>query len=518
MNHGTEVQSLNIASLRRALDDNYVLVLTTNSNERKAVASVLSPSAKAIVQIENDGARLGVCGEQLILHLTGTSGGQANKAVGRITRQLLSNPRMPKPKAVILLGIAWGAPGVCSLGDVILSGELLAVNQLRFEGGRIRHVPISRTSPWLTELVDLSAEVAQRSKTPKVGVLASGEQFFAADEARNALLAAFPQIIGGEMEGWDLVPDLKDLPWIQVRGVCDFASTDLSRIYQIAAAECAAELLVPVVSALQERGRLPETRRDPATVGLLEVLAGDSMHITDPGDDMSFDDHLNYRIGPSLIWRIAQYGLGAPTAASLPRLLTDLLLEMGQNAIKYGGATIATLQFGATSMTYSDNGRAFDLFSLADNPNGRGGRKALAEVLDCLVARNYIETLADTQRSLSANRYRISFLMLSVQVRETREKCSVEVQFYGGSMFNASERLAYDNDCDILFFDASELLMYSRRFDVVESLQVIVDSGRDLIIKCDNEREKVFYEDSLTVPDDRKLTVIVAPMALFASG
>lgn len=509
------MQALDIALLSRALNDNYVLVLTTNSHERKAVAAVLNPSAKANIRIENDGARLGVCGEHLILHLTGTSGGQADKAIGRITRRMLSDHRMPKPKAVIFVGIAWGAPEVCNVGDVVLSGEILAVNQLRFEGGQLRHIPISRTSPWVTELADISAELASLLKTAKVGVLASGEQFLAADAARDALLTAFPQIMGGEMEAWDLVPDLQGIPWIQVRGICDFASTGLTRFHQIAAAESAAEFLSPLIASLRARGRLPEIRRDPATVGLLEVLAGEAIHIANPCDEMSFDNHLNYRIGPSLIWRVAQYGLGVPPTASLPRLLTDLLLEMGQNAIKHGGATIAKVQFGAGSVTYTDDGQPFDLFKLADNPNGRGGREALVEVLGRLVREHYIGLTAEPQRSLGANRYRFSFPMLSAQMRETKEKCSVEIHFGEESRFNASERLIYDPACNLLFFDASELMMYSRRFDVVESLQAITDSGRDLIIKCDNAREKAFYEDSLVVPDDRKLTVIVAPMALF---
>jgi len=510
------VQSLDIALLKRALDGNYILVLTTNSNERKAVANCLSPSAKAIIHTDNDGARLGVCGEQLILHVTGTSGGQADKSVGRITRRILSTRRLPKPKAVILVGIAWGTPEVCNLGDVILSGELLAINHRRCEGDQLRYVSVSRTSPWLAELADVSAEISLHSKQPKVGILASGEQFLADDKARDAILKAFPQVLGGEMEGWDLVPDLEDIPWIQIRGVCDFASTDLTRMYQEAAAECAADSLSPIITALQARGRLQQIRRDPATVGLIEVLQGDAMHITNPGD-MGFDNHLNYRLGPSLVWRIAQYGLGVPPAASLPRLLTDLLLEMGQNAIKHGGATVATLQFGASSVSYNDDGQLFDIFTLAGNPAKRGGSAALEAVLDSLVKGSYVNLVAQPESSSGINGYRFSFPMLTAQMRETREKCSIEIEFDGGSIL-PSERLAYDPSCNALFFDASELMMQSRRFDVVESLQAIIASGRDLIIKCDNEREKTFYEDSLSVPDDRKLTVIVAPMALFRGG
>ena len=512
------MQSLNIERLRRGLDSNYVLVLTTNANERKAVANRLSPSAKAIVCSENDGARLGLCGKQLVLHLTGTSGGQADKSIGRITRRILSHPRMPKPTAVMIVGVAWGAPSVCGLGDVILSGELLAVNHLRFEGGQVRHIPIARTSPWLTELADISAELQSGSNSPKVGILASGEQFMAADEARDALLAAFPSIIGGEMEGWDLVPDLQAIPWAQIRGICDFGNTELTRTHQVRAADRAADMLPAVLASLQARGRLAEIRRDPATVGLLEVLAGEAMHITDPGDGVTFDNHLNYRIGPSLIWRIAQYGLGVPPAASLPRMLTDLLLEMGQNAIKHGGATGATLQFGASSVTYSDDGRPFDTFTLAAHPDGRGGRKALLEVLDCLVPENYIELAAAPRGSSSANRYRITFPMFSTQMRETRENCAARVEFNGESTFGTFERLVYDPACDTVFFDASELMMFSRRFDVLEDLQAILNGGRDLIIKCDGEREKTFYEDSLVLPDERKLTVFVAPMPLFAGA
>lgn len=68
------------------------------------------------------------------------------------------------------------------------------------------------------------------------------------------------------------------------------------------------------------------------------------------------------------------------------------------------------------------------------------------------------------------------------------------------------------------FVRAGFAFISGRRYDVVESLQAVVDSGRNLIIKCDSEAEKVFFEDSLAVPDDRKLTVIMAPIGLFAGS
>lgn len=512
------MEPLNIARIRRALNDNYVLVLTTNSIERKAVTDCFDVSAKAAIPAENDGARIGVCGGQLILHVTGTSGGQADKAVGRITRKILSAPNVPNPKAVILVGIAWGAPSNTSIGTVILCGELLAVNQLRFESDGLKFVPFGRTSPWLTELKGIADEIGSYpDRSLKQGILASGEQFVGQTKVRDALLKAYPEIAGGEMEGWDLVPDLDHIPWAQLRGVCDFGEDGTNGLYQVPAAMKAAEFLKPLLQCLQARERLKPIRRDPATVGLLEALAGEAMEVTFPDDGMSLDEHLNNRLGPSLVWRLAQYGIGTPASSALPRRVADLLLEMGQNALKHGGANHATIQFGGNSVTYSDDGQPFDLFSLTTNDRGRGGRTALAKV-DQLVASGLIELKALLPRNTEHNRYRIAFPKLSARLRAARERCSVDFVYRSGPEGIRGERLEYDPKCDALFFDASELLMSSRRLDVIDELLNLLSQGKELFVQCADENEKAFYEDALSQVGREMVNVLVVPTVSSPGG
>lgn len=518
------MQDLDVESLNNALNNNYIIVLTTNSNERKAVSQILHHSAKSIVNVANDGARLGLCETQLILHLTGTSGGQADKAVGRITRGILSNPRMPKPTAVILVGIGWGVPTKCGLNDVILSGKLVAVNQIRFEGANLSHVAIPRESPWVSELADVSAEIGhmlgyvdEKSNPLKVGVLASGEQFLAEDTVRDSLVAALPDIMGGEMEGWDFVADLGDIPWIQLRGVCDFANTTLSRIHQMNAAEQAARFLPSVIVALEKRERLSPIIRNSATVGLLEVLAGDALHISSPEDKhVNLNHHLNYQFGPSLIWRIAQYALGTPSNVGLAHLLTTLFLEMAQNALRHGGATVVTIGFGNKSVSYSDNGNVFDLYALATNQNGRGGCEALKNVLKYLVKTNFIEITNENNRGSRINKYKILFPMLSKKIREAREQCPLKINssIYGQS--DIDKKISFNPDCDTLFFDATNFMMMSMNIDIVENIQYIINSGYNIIISCQHEVQKNFFENSLLVPENREVSVIVAPMPTLA--
>lgn len=515
------MRPIDFTRMSRALDNNYVLILNTNGTERKAVAERLRPSAKVKLPVENDGARLGICADQLVLQVTGTSGGQADKAVGRITRNLLKDRQIAKPKAVILLGIGWGAPNNGAIGTTLLCGDLLAVNHMRFDGDQPRRVPVARHSPWLNELDEIASEIKERfDKSVRVGVLASGEQFLSTNDARDILLTSFPHVAGGEMEGWDLVPDLGDIPWLQLRGISDFGGDGTDRFHQVMAAHGAAELMAPLLHTLQARELLTPIRRDPATVGLIEALAGRVMEIADPTDGIGRDEHLNDRLGPSLIWRLAQYDVGADTGFPLPRLLTNLILEIAQNALKHGGASQASVAFDDTSITYSDDGDAFDLFSLPDIKHGRGGRTALSDVQNSLMANQIIDLVAEPADRGKGNRYRFSFLKLSARLRRAREQCVVEFSHREYETFSgtADERLRYDPECETLFFDARDLLMSSRRHDSVDELRPLLASGKELFIQCASEHEKAYYEDSLSDVAGDRLTVLVTPVALAGRG
>lgn len=240
------------------------------------------------------------------------------------------------------------------------------------------------------------------------------------------------------------------------------------------------------------------------------------MKIEVPDDGLSLTEHLNYRLGPSLAWRLAQYSVGGPSTPAASGLLANLLLEMAQNALRHGNATHATVRFGAGSVTYSDDGKPFDVFQLQDGRDGRGGRDALKAVLDYLVARDVVELSAEASSSRSGNSWRIRFPLLSARLRDAREKCPIVIPFTGRAIADARSPLQFDPLCETLFFDASELMMSSQRFDVAVELRKLLEDGKQLIIQCVDEYSKSFYEDALS--DAGRVDVIVVPPTRVPGG
>ena len=502
------MQELDIYRLRRALDRNYILVLTTNSLERTATGKRLADTAKVAAHIPNDGARLGICEGHLILHLTGTSGAQADKSVGRITRRLLGDQNSPKPKAVILLGISWGDPDITELGSVILSADILAINQLRFDGDEMKYVSIPRASPWHSELEGIAEDVeAVTNKKVRHGTLASGEQYNGSTKVRTKLLTAHPHLIGGEMEGWDLVPDLGDIPWLQLRGVSDFAENFVGRINREIAVDTAADCLPPLVRTLEGRGLIEPASRGPETTSLLQVLSGNTLEIAAPMDGGTLNYHLNDRIAPALVWRLADYSVGLPLSPSLPRVLTNFLLEISQNALRHGRATRTHITFHDKSVVYEDDGQIFDVFSLTGE---RGGKHALDEITIHFIENGSLAI--QRQNAPSGNRYTFDFLQLSARLREARRSCKIIV---GVGQSAASHvhigDLFYDDNCQALFFDGCEILMSSRLREITDDLREVLESGKQLFIQCADEHEKAKYEDALGEVAGDRLHVFVSP-------
>lgn len=506
------MEPLRLTRLRHALDENYILVLTTNSHEKKAVTSCLSHSAKAELPIKTEGARLGICGDQLVLHVTGTAGAQADNSVGRITRSILRDKRLPRPTAVILTGIIWGVPGSSEFGDVILCGELTAINQIRFEQNGWKYVPVDRKSKWAEELPSIVAGIAStRSLKIREGKLASGEHHIANTDVRDGLIAVHDQIAGGEMEGWDLVPDLDGLPWLQLRGVSDFAETGLGRYRHDVAALSAAACLAPLILELTARKLIMPTRQDPAAVGLTEVLTDEAIQITAPIDDLGLNNHLNDRLGPSIAWRISQYSVGVSGSPSLPRSLTNLVLEMAQNALRYGSASAATVTFGQSSLTYVDDGRTFDTRSLIENPDGRGGRKAMMDLTRNFIDKGIVDFVRDTSSTGKVgNKYKITFLHLTSELRKAKDTCQIDIKYKTfGEIGEFGEALDFDDRCETLFYDACGLIMSSRLFDVTSELRKLLIAGKALYIQCFDDHEKAEFEDALSDCADERLNVFI---------
>lgn len=83
MNHVIE-----ITPQLTALDKNYVLLLTSNSEEKKAINAVLRSRRGADIGMETARCSLGTLGGRFALHVTGESGVSKPRSVARIANPL----------------------------------------------------------------------------------------------------------------------------------------------------------------------------------------------------------------------------------------------------------------------------------------------------------------------------------------------------------------------------------------------------------------------------------------------
>ncbi len=218
-----------------------------------------------------------------------------------------------RPAYVLMVGIAGGVPGKVALGDVVvsdfvyyyepakqtpkgdqrraqqfLSDRLLYGRALAYEAGE-----------WRSDITIARPGVAQADVPfPKAyfGAIGSGEKVIADARALSRLLKECPKLLAVAMEGAGVARAATQQPhpppFIEVRGVCDYANEQKNDDWQPFAAEAAAAFTVGLLRSrpipplgvnirrLQEKGAFlilsAQSLRPIAAHELLNVLEKDS--------------------------------------------------------------------------------------------------------------------------------------------------------------------------------------------------------------------------------------------------
>lgn len=502
------MQPLRIDLARAALDQNYILLLTTNSTERLAVNAALEKPLRAQAPFEHEGCALGELGGRFVLHVTGTSGAQKVTSVDRIVKRLLAADRMPRPYLVVLAGIAWGAPGKVEKGDVVLCGEIVSASETRKEAGATRYRDLAHASRLLSLVEPLSSALRKVPDGFQVhsGRLASAPTHFSDDGARDELLEQIPSVLGGEMEAFALMPDL-DTPWLVLRGVSDFGEDDLSRAFQHQAADHLAGLLVPLVQALEQTATLEPRRDDEFTLGLSATLAGRSLEIARPDDTVDLKDHLNMKIGPTLEYRLRQYVFQTEDDDPLAGALTNLLLEKAHNAFRHGHAQQVRISFNDYSVDYADNGGAYDLLALQ---RGRGGAAALKVFQDDFVP-DLVNIIPRKPPKAFLNAYRFEFTSISRAFSIARSTCELTINEWAVRKNAPFEhQVSFPTGCEALFYDLTNVMMASIHIDKAQVFRTLLAEGKSLFLLVRNRHDKRLYETELSDYSGNQLTVFIA--------
>jgi hypothetical protein len=352
-------RQIDVMTFKDGLQDNYVLVLTSNSVERTAVNEIIQKRKPASIREPNQGCALGFIANQLVLHLTGESGGSGVASVGRLASSIFKNPLLPKPALVLLVGFCWGNPRLTGVGNIILAPVVYSLNLQRVISQTRRHVAIVYNSSLHIDesiLHLLSKNFAPNLVGILSGPLGSLETFYSSETDRDELLSQHPEILGGEMEGYDFLPDCRNTPWLVLKTVSDTAGSRFSRDSQAAASRRSAQCLASLLEELGAEGCLANPEINASTAALIELIIGNTIlvDVADISAD-ALNDYLNDTIGPLLQMKLERYSSNLEYARAFPSTFCDLILKLTQNALRHGKANRVEVSFEETKIVIRDD-------------------------------------------------------------------------------------------------------------------------------------------------------------------
>lgn len=147
------------------------------------------------------------------------------------------------PKAVIMGGIALGQSSKKQkLGDILVSKSIILYEQARVnEGGEVHYRgPKPEASRFLINrltqetLHHYTFNDGEKTSNVLSGPILTGEKLIDDSVFKTALFKQFPDAIGGEMEAAGIYTAChqKNIPWIIVKSICDWADGEKDKTFQ----------------------------------------------------------------------------------------------------------------------------------------------------------------------------------------------------------------------------------------------------------------------------------------------
>ena len=248
-------------------EDDVVIILVVNKEEYRAACHHMKP-----LGVENISSlikytppmilgTIGGCNAVLVrTDMGGNCQGTVKRALGEF----------PNAKAIIAVGVAYGASRKkYAFGDVLVSSEINGFANARInEDGTVdvRYPMLIHQSRFQKDLIDAftldtdnwdSLKCTKEGRLAQVhtGPIASVPLLIDSKKARDSIVQQVSKMIGGEMEGCELLKIQHDLQKrsreigvIVVKGVSDFVDGEKDRRWQLTAAMAAASYVAKVVS------------------------------------------------------------------------------------------------------------------------------------------------------------------------------------------------------------------------------------------------------------------------------
>ncbi len=413
---------IQIANQDLALNENYVLILTSNSVEKAAINEVLRNRRTADIGIKTTGCSLGTLAGRFVLHVTGESGVSKPHSVARIANALLKSSFLPQPVLTILSGFCWGNPKQVGPEACIVATEVVALNVRHAEAGE-EVLQAQR----LVSRVNLDNPFARQLEARldiRIGSMASLETLYKSDDLRNRLAERHPDLLGGEMEAFGFLENGSS--WLVVKSVSDSGGDDFSRDKQSEAARKASATIEPLLVLLQKNEVVAPPQTTDATAHLHDLLSGETIEFdVRESDADSLMDYLEFNVGQRAERKLRQYVSEADYNAKFVRQLLTAILEIIQNAARHGKANRSLVHFHATKVVIEDDGQHYDIRQLT---NGRGGAMAVQALLRLAADTGTMDLIVESSKQLKGNKYTFALDRASKALREARIGCSLRVR------------------------------------------------------------------------------------------
>lgn len=213
------------------LTDLNILIITATDLETKTLHENLGcfGNNTSIIRVVERGCYyyIGSFGQYNIVHVQSPKMGSVN--CSNTVRSALEH--WSGIRVTFMIGICFGIDRTKQrIGDIIVSENIIPYEIKRIS--KNEDIPRGTHIPANEFLVNAfkSQRITWKNENGKlnIGLVLSGEKLVDNIEFRNALLKEHPTSLGGEMEGAGLAEacSKKQIPWILVKSICDFADGD----------------------------------------------------------------------------------------------------------------------------------------------------------------------------------------------------------------------------------------------------------------------------------------------------
>jgi len=485
---------IKLENFKDTLNNNYILLITSNSIEKDAVNRILAPKTKVDLNLNCKGCYIGVIENNIAVHISGTSGVVSEDSISRIVIEFISNSDFPNPKAVLMAGFCWGNPNKTKSGQTIISNTVYSLNSTVIKDSIKQFKEKVYQSKFQNEYVTSDC---------LNGAIVSLESLIAGKEYRDEIINQYPTILGGEMEGFGYIPTLESrgISWLIVKTISDFADNQYGREIQEKSAKHSAMLIPKLINEIAYE--FEDDKSDKNLEHLKNILRGNSIHIkrTEFSEE-TLNDFLNDIIGPIVESKLQEYfyAIDKTGDSIFVRCFCDVILEIAQNSFKHGKSTDFEIAFHSKSILLQDNGLDFDISQI----EGESGGATAWKKIDRKFIQKELVRYTHTKPNVS------KFHLENVKdfLANLREKCSVKITPGTlGAIQSRYQILEYDKNCTSVYLKDSNNRMSSRRHAIINQVRTLLEKDITVYLSVHNECEAKEYKDAL-VDFGEKLIVL----------